>query len=110
MSQSEPGHPKSPVSMPKQARPTEVYPEIEALVAAGEFKVINASFKEMHGKLDHIIKESSGFGRGSQAKKAMKSLELTVDLLRHLLQVKETLAKQAREAATKPAAAGGRKV
>lgn len=90
---------------PTSTRPMQGYPAIEGLVASGDFREINTSFKEMHDKLEHMMKESRGFGKAVGAKKAIRSLELTVDLLRHLLQIKATMAQQKNQSRSAEASA-----
>lgn len=76
----------------KQGTLTPHYPAIEALIDTGDFKETNTGFAEIYDKLEHILQENKGFGRSMQARKAICSLELTVDLLRHLLTIKRQLA------------------
>lgn len=83
------------------------FPAVEALIAGGNFETLNASFRESYEKLSHIAGEGKGFGRVKEAKKAIRSLELTADLLRHLLQIKQTLIEKRKgEAITSPGKSG----
>lgn len=96
MREMEPSIPSSSVSMGsstvKAPQLAIGYPAIEALIQTGDFRLLNASFHEMYDKLEHVSITSKGFAKIGQAKKALDALELSVDLLRQLLQLKHQMA------------------
>lgn len=82
---------------PKATGVQGAYPAIEAVLAGGaggDLQGLRASLAEAYDKLEHIIRDRNGFGRSGQAKKASHSIELTVDLLLHLMEIQAQLAKR----------------
>lgn len=63
------------------------YPAIEQLVDSEDFDRLNKSYGEAYGELERISKQK-GLGKAREAKKAMKSLERVMDLLKYLLKLK----------------------
>jgi len=75
------------------------YPAVEQLIDTEDFEVLNAAFEGAYGELLQVSKKKKGLKTQREAKKAMKALELTLDLLRELLAIKYKLQE---EAAKKP--------
>lgn len=76
------------------------YPAVEKLIDTEDFNELNAAFESAYGELLDITKRKKGLKTQKEAKKAMRSLELTMELLRELLAIKyrlqETAAKKAK--------------
>ena len=70
---------------------------IEQLIDSEDFTDVNEEFERAYNELDEIARKKSGIGKGKDAKKAMKSLELVMDLLRDLLAVKYKLQENAKK-------------
>ncbi|MFO1518545.1 MAG: hypothetical protein U1F57_02600 [bacterium] len=64
------------------------YPRIERLIDTEEFDPINKSFAAAYGELEKVVHQKAGLAKAKQAKKAMKSYELVMDLLKELLKLK----------------------
>ena len=80
------------INVPKKDQEKVVgYPEIEKLIDSEDFSEVNKAFEKAYGELDAIARKKSGYGKGKDAKNAMKSLELVMDLLRGLLALKYKL-------------------
>jgi len=75
---------------PKQG-PTAGYPEIERLIDTEDFSEVNKQFQAAYDKLEDVAKHKRGLKRSREAKKAMKAIELTMDLFRELLTIKYRL-------------------
>lgn len=72
------------------------YPTIENLIETEDFEGLNKSFSESYGKLKAILDDkSAGLKKHKEARKAMKSYELTTDLLKELLQLKFAMQEEA---------------
>lgn len=67
------------------------FPQIEKLLQSEDFEPINKAFTEAYDQLESLSKSKGGLKRSSDARKAMKGIERTMDLLRELLQVKYKL-------------------
>ncbi len=67
------------------------YPNIEKLIDTEDFTELNESFELAYADLLDISKRKKGLKTQRDAKKAMKSLELTMELLRELLAIKYRL-------------------
>lgn len=63
------------------------YPAIEKLIDSEDFDTINANFGAAYRKLEALAKQQ-GLGKSRDAKKGMKALERTMDLLAYLLKLK----------------------
>ena len=74
-----------------QKGPTAGYPEIEQLIETEDFTEINEKFKDAYEQLEQISKYKRGLKKSREAKKAMKALELVMDLFRELLTIKYRL-------------------
>lgn len=64
------------------------YPRIERLIDTEEFDPVNKSFAAAYGELEKVARQKAGLGKAKQAKKAMRSYELVMDLLKELLKLK----------------------
>lgn len=71
------------------------YPAIERLIDTEEFEEINAAFETAYAELYDISKRKKGIKTQREAKKAMKALELTMELFRELLAIKYRLQEEA---------------
>jgi predicted DNA-binding WGR domain protein len=71
------------------------YPAVEKLIDTEDFDEINAAFEEAYTELFEMSKRKKGLKTQREARKAMKSLELTLDLLRELLAIKYKLQEEA---------------
>jgi len=71
--------------------PTAGYPEIERLIETEDFTDINEIFKNAYEKLDEVAKHKRGLKKSRDARKAMKAIELVMDLFRELLTIKYRL-------------------
>lgn len=67
------------------------YPSIEKLIDTEDFDEINHAFESAYMELADISKHKKGLKTQRDSKKVMKSLELTLDLLRELLAIKYRL-------------------
>ncbi len=84
--------PRGIIQQPDRPKgPTAGYPEIERLIETEDFSEVNVKFKEAYDKLDEIAKHKRGLKKSREAKKAMKSLDLVMDLFRELLTIKYRL-------------------
>jgi hypothetical protein len=81
--------------------PTAGYPEIERLIDTEDFSEVNKQFQEAYDKLDEIAKHKRGLKKSREARKAMKAIELTMDLFRELLTIKYRLQDIAAQKQTK---------
>jgi hypothetical protein len=63
------------------------YPAIEKLIDSEDFDALNADFAQAYSELEKISKQK-GLGKARDARKAMKSLEKVMDLLKDLLKLK----------------------
>ena len=73
----------------KSAGPvTSGYPRIERLIDTEEFDPINKSFATAYGELEKVARQKAGLGKAKLAKKAMRSYELVMDILKELLKLK----------------------
>lgn len=64
------------------------YPAIERLIDTEDFSEINGTFEHAYSELFDISKKKRGLKTQRDAKRAMRSLELTLELLRELLAIK----------------------
>ncbi len=77
------------------------YPAVEKLIDTEDFDELNEAFEVAYAELIEISKKKKGLKTRSDSKKAMKALELTLDLFRELLAIKYKLQEEA-EKAKKP--------
>lgn len=68
------------------------YPAVEDLIDSENFEAINNTFERAYQQLEVIAKQrKGGLKRGREARQAMKSIELVMDLLSELLAIKYRL-------------------
>lgn len=67
------------------------YPEIERLIETEQFDDVNQTFAATHEALARIASKKGGFKKSGEAKKAMKAIELVMQLFRELLTIKYQL-------------------
>ena len=77
------------------------YPEVEKLIDTENFEEVNDAFETAYNELDEISRKRGGFGKSRDAKRAMKALELVMDLMRNLLSLKYKLQENAENQAKK---------
>ena len=83
-----------PKGIIQPARPKETtagYPEVEYLIETEDFADINEKFKNAYEQLEGMAKQKRGLKKSRDARKAMKSMELIMDLFRELLTIKYRL-------------------
>jgi hypothetical protein len=74
------------------------YPAVERLIDTEDFDELNEIFETAYEELFEISKKRKGLKTRRDAKKAMKALELTLDLFRELLAIKYKLQEEAEKA------------
>lgn len=67
------------------------YPRVEQLVDSEDFVDVNEAFEVAYAELGTLVGKSRSIKKGKDAKKAMKAMELTMDLFRDLLEIKYQL-------------------
>jgi len=67
------------------------YPHVEKLIETEDFDEINAAFEDAYMQLRDIQQRKKGFKTQKDIKKAMRALELTLELFRELLAIKYRL-------------------
>lgn len=68
------------------------YPAVEDLIDSENFEALNNTFEQAYQQLEAIAKQrKGGLKRGREARQAMKSIELVMDLLSELLAIKYRL-------------------
>lgn len=67
------------------------YPRVEQLIETEDFVEVNEAFEVAYADLGDLVGKSRSIKKGKDAKKAMKAMELTMDLFRELLEVKYQL-------------------
>lgn len=77
------------------------YPAVEKLIDTESFDDLNEAFESAYAELFEISKKRKGLKTRRDAKKAMKALELTLDLFRELLAIKYKLQEEAEKAQKK---------
>jgi hypothetical protein len=77
------------------------YPAVERLIDTEDFDELNETFEMAYEELFEISKKRKGLKTRRDAKKAMKALELTLDLFRELLAIKYKLQEEAEKAQKK---------
>lgn len=73
------------------------YPAIERLIDTEDFDDLNKAFEAAYAELMDAQKKRKGLKTQKDTKKAMCSLELTMELLRELLSIKYRLAEQGKQ-------------
>lgn len=67
------------------------YPRVEKLIETEDFTEVNEAFETAYAELGNLFSKSRSIKKGKDAKKAMKAMELTMDLFRELLEIKYQL-------------------
>ena len=80
---------RRPAKKPKA--PSAGYPEIEHLIDTEDFTEVNEKFQQVYDKLETAHKQKRGLKKSRDAKQAMKSIELVMELFRELLTIKYRL-------------------
>lgn len=87
---------------PERAATTSAgYPEIEHLIETEDFSEVNSKFQEAYNELEEVSKHKRGLKKSREAKKAMRAIELVMDLFRELLTIKYKLQEIAAEKQSK---------
>lgn len=73
------------------------YPAVEKLIDTEDFSELNTAFEAAYEELLKMSKHKKGLKTQRETKKAMRSLELTMDLLRELLAIKYRLQEEAQK-------------
>jgi DNA-binding ferritin-like protein len=88
--------------MPKKGEikqlPEAKYPEITKLLETEKFDKVNKDFSTTYDELEKLSKSKGGMKKASEARKAMKAIEKTMDILRELLRRKYEIEENAGEA------------
>mgnify|MGYP000861573436 FL=1 len=71
------------------------YPAVEKLIDTEDFSDLNDAFEAAYAELFELSRQKKGMKTQRDTKKAMRSLELTMDLLRELLAIKYRLQEEA---------------
>ncbi len=77
------------------------YPAVERLIDTENFDELNETFEAAYAELFQISKKKKGLKTRRDARKAMRAMELTLDLFRELLAIKYRLQEEAEKAAKK---------
>lgn len=77
------------------------YPAVEKFIDTENFDGLNETFEEAYAELFEISKKRKGLKTRREARKAMKALELTLDLFRELLAIKYKLQEEVEKAREK---------
>lgn len=77
------------------------YPAVEKLIDTEDFDELNIAFEAAYGELLEISKKKKGLKSKQDVKKAMRALELTMELLRELLLIKYRLNEEAQKQSKK---------
>lgn len=64
------------------------YPAIEKLIDSEDFDKINSVFGEAYNDLSEQARVKRGLKKSREAKKAMRAIELTMNLFKELLEIK----------------------
>lgn len=67
------------------------YPAIEKLIDSENFDEVNAIFEKAYNELKEASKVKRGLKKSREAKKAIKSIELMMNLFKELLEIKYKL-------------------
>lgn len=67
------------------------YPTVEKLIDTEDFDAINLAFEDAYAELHDISKRKKGLRTKRDVKRAMRALELTLELFRELLAIKYRL-------------------
>ncbi|MBI4237074.1 MAG: hypothetical protein HY696_01490 [Deltaproteobacteria bacterium] len=72
------------------------YPAVEDLIDSEAFDPVNQAFESAYQQLEGVARQKGGLKKSREARKAMRSIELVMDLLRELLTIKYQLADMAK--------------
>ncbi|MFH1874573.1 MAG: hypothetical protein ABH859_05235 [Pseudomonadota bacterium] len=72
-------------------KPSAGYPEIEELIETEDFSEVNKKFQNAYDQLEELGKKKKGLKKSRDAKQAMLSIELVMELFRELLTIKYRL-------------------
>ena len=64
------------------------FPSIEEIIASDDLGPITQKLNAIHEELEKVSKEKGGLGKTRDAKKGMRAIEKTIDLLKELLRIK----------------------
>jgi hypothetical protein len=64
------------------------YPAIETLIDTEDFSKVNKAFETAYTQLNENARVKRGLKKSREAKKAMRSIELTMNLFKELLEIK----------------------
>ncbi len=67
------------------------YPVVERLIDTEDFNSINGAFERGYGELYELSRRKRSFKTQKDVKRAMRALELTLELFRELLAIKYRL-------------------
>ncbi len=67
------------------------YPELEGVIESGDLSPIGGRIAEARAQLDGIVAQAPVSSRASQARKGIRALDLTQEILHHLLKIKKDL-------------------
>ncbi|MBI2343176.1 MAG: hypothetical protein HYV02_02385 [Deltaproteobacteria bacterium] len=67
------------------------YPAVEDLIDSENFDAINVAFEKAYSTLEQVARQRGGLRTPKQAKKAMKAIEIVMELLKELLAIKYRL-------------------
>jgi len=74
------------------------YPVVEKLIDIEDFDAINLAFEDAYAQLYDISRRKKGFKTQRDVKRAMRALELTLELFRELLAIKYLLQEEVAKA------------
>jgi len=77
------------------------YPAVEKLIDTEKFDEVNEAFEDAYSQLALIAKKKGGMKTQRDVKRAMKALQLTMDLFSELLSIKYRLQEAAAEQESK---------
>ncbi|MBX7149077.1 hypothetical protein K1X76_08315 [bacterium] len=78
------------------------YPAIEKLIETEAFEPVNRSFTTTYEMLERFLKDKSGgLKKQGQIRQALKAYDLTTDLIKELLKVKQELLKNQKDSPDK---------
>ncbi len=77
------------------------YPAVEKLIDTENFNEVNEAFEDAYTQLSLIAKKKGGMKTQRDVKRAMKALQLTMDLFSELLSIKYRLQEAAAEQESK---------
>lgn len=77
------------------------YPRVEQLIDSEDFTKVNQTFEALYRSLEEISKEKRKIRRSREARKAMRSIELVMNLFKELLEIKYRLQEMLKKAAEK---------